>query len=187
MENLHITILKDVGGVGAAAVVTVYDAGTVDVSTIYSDDGSTAAGNPLTADAYGRTNFYAANGSYDIKVTGTGISEYTMSAVKLFDVKTVDEADTNADLDKAVSNNLAKGWETTKDSLGYYLKHTVTAGEETSGIITVTAYTTGNDSLHVFLNGSLQCITDDYAETNTTTITFVADRITEDDTLILRG
>ena len=111
MENLHITILKDVGGVGAAAVVTVYDAGTEDVSTIYSDDGSTAAGNPLTADAYGRTNFYAANGSYDIKVTGTGITEYTLLAIKLFDVKTVDEADTDTDKDKAVSNNLAKTWE----------------------------------------------------------------------------
>ena len=156
MEHLHITILKDVGGVGAAATVTVYDAGTVDVSTIYSDDGSTGAGNPLTADAYGRTNFYAANDSYDIKVSGTGITEYTMEDVKLFDES-------------------------------YYGKHTVTSGEETSGIITVPIYVTGNDTLHVFLNGSLQCVTDDYVETNTTTITFVADRLTEDDVLILRG
>ena len=156
MENLHITILKDVGGVGAAATVTIYDAGTVDVSTIYSDDGVTAAGNPLTADAYGRTNFYAANASYDINVTGTGITEYTLSAIKLFDAS-------------------------------YYAKHTVTAGEETSGIITVALYQVGNDSLHIFLNGMLQCVTDDYAETDATTITFVADRLTEDDVLILRG
>ena len=187
MENLHITILKDVGGVGAAAVVTVYDAGTEDLATIYSDDGSTAAGNPLTADAYGRTNFYAANGSYDIKVTGTGISEYTMSAVKLFDVKTVDEADTDTDKDKAVSNNLAKNWEATKNALGYYYKHTVTAGEEASGIITVPAYVTGNNSLKVFVQAILACITDDYAETNTTTVTFVADRLTEGNILIFRG
>ena len=187
MENLHITILKDVGGVGAAAVVTVYDAGTEDLATIYSDDGSTAAGNPLTADAYGRTNFYAANGSYDIKVTGTGISEYTMSVVKLFDVKVVDETDSNADKDKAVSNNLAKNWEATKNALGYYYKHTVTAGEEASGIITVPAYVTGNNSLKVFVQAILACITDDYAETNTTTVTFVADRLTEGNILIFRG
>ena len=72
-------------------------------------------------------------------------------------------------------------------ALGYYNKHTVTAGEESSGIITVPTYVTGNNSLKVFLNGMLQCITDDYAETDTTTITFVADRLTENDVLILRG
>lgn len=69
----------------------------------------------------------------------------------------------------------------------YYNKHTVTAGEEASGIITVPTYAVGDNSLSVFLNGMLQCITDDYAETNTTTITFVADRLTEDDILIFRG
>ena len=69
----------------------------------------------------------------------------------------------------------------------YYNKHTVTAGEETSGIITVPTYAVGDNSLSVFLNGMLQCITDDYVETNATTITFEADRITEDDVLIFRG
>ena len=73
------------------------------------------------------------------------------------------------------------------DHVHTYEKHTVTAGEASSGIITVPTYVTGDDSLRVFLNGMLQCVTDDYAETDTTTITFVADRLTEGDVLILRG
>ena len=186
MENLHITILKDEGGVGNGATVTVYDEGTEDLATIYSDDGSTPEDNPFTADAYGRANFYAANAAYDIKITGTGITEHTMLDVRLFDVKEVDETDSNADKDKAVSNNLAKGWEDAKDILGYYYKHIVTAGEEASGIITVPEYVTGAN-LMVFVQAIIACITDDYAETNATTITFVANRLTEDDVLIFRG
>ena len=111
MKNLHLTILKDQGGVGAGATVTVYDAGTENISTIYSDDGVTPKSNPFTVDSYGRGNFYAANGSYDINVSGTGITEYRLYGIKLFDIKAVDEISADTDKDKAVSNNLAKNWE----------------------------------------------------------------------------
>lgn len=71
----------------------------------------------------------------------------------------------------------------------YYEKHTVTAGEEASGVIDLTGgniYTTGNHSLMVFMNGQLQTITDDYAETDSNTIMFVAGRLTENDVIIFR-
>ncbi len=71
----------------------------------------------------------------------------------------------------------------------YYQLHTVTAGEEASGIIDFTGgstYTTGDNSLQVFLNGQLQTITADYAETDSDTVTFVASRLTEGDTIIFR-
>ena len=68
----------------------------------------------------------------------------------------------------------------------YYNKHVVTADEETSGVITVPAYTVGAN-LMVFVQAILACIIDDYAETNATTITFVADRLTEGNVLIFRG
>ena len=71
----------------------------------------------------------------------------------------------------------------------YYEKHTVTAGEAASGVIDLTGgntYTTGNNSLQVFLNGQLQTITDDYAETDSNTVTFVGSRLSENDVIVFR-
>ena len=36
------------------ATITVYDTGTLDLSTIFSDDGVTPLANPFTADVTGR-------------------------------------------------------------------------------------------------------------------------------------
>lgn len=58
-----------------------------------------------------------------------------------------------------------------------YQSHVVTAGEAVSGIIVLTggkSYTIGNNSLMVARENAVLQITVDYAETNTTTITFVA-------------
>lgn len=70
----------------------------------------------------------------------------------------------------------------------YYEKHVVTAGEAASGIITliVDTYTVGNNSLLVYRMGALQCITEDYAETNLSTVTFGAAVLEENDILIFR-
>lgn len=60
-----------------AATITIYDAGTLSLSTIYSDDAATptAKANPFTADATtGAWSFYAANGRYDVKFSGGGIA-----------------------------------------------------------------------------------------------------------------
>jgi len=63
-----------------AATVTVYDAGTLNLSTIYSDNSSTPKANPFTCDSTGYFFFYAANARYDITFSGTGItSPFTLS------------------------------------------------------------------------------------------------------------
>lgn len=54
--------------------VTVYTAGTVTLATIYSDNSGTAQANPFTASSAGRWFFYAANGRYDVRMSGSGIS-----------------------------------------------------------------------------------------------------------------
>jgi len=54
--------------------VTVYQAGTQSLATIFSDAASTAQANPFTANSAGRWFFYAANNAaYDIRMSGGGI------------------------------------------------------------------------------------------------------------------
>lgn len=57
------------------ATVTVYNQGTLTLSTIYSDNGITPKANPFTADATtGYWFFYAANARYDVAFSGGGIT-----------------------------------------------------------------------------------------------------------------
>ena len=69
----------------ASATITVYDEGTLDLSSIYSDEGVTAKSNPFTAETSGRFFFYAANGVYDVKISKVGYDDYTLTEVKLED------------------------------------------------------------------------------------------------------
>lgn len=77
--NLVVTV----GGVSAAqksqgsypqATVAIYNAGTLVLATIYSDNSSTPKANPFTASTTGYFFFYAANGRYDITFSGGGLS-----------------------------------------------------------------------------------------------------------------
>jgi len=80
-----------------ACTVTVYEAGTATLATIYSDDGVTALANPFTAaptpdgdlaagTPSGLWYFYAANGEYDVRFSGTGIdTAFTLGALKAYD------------------------------------------------------------------------------------------------------
>ena len=66
--------------------VTVYDAGTLDLSTIYSDDSETGKANPFTAANTGQWFFYASNGRYDIRFSGGGIPvPFTLGDHSAFD------------------------------------------------------------------------------------------------------
>lgn len=68
------------------ATVTVYAQGTVTLSTIFSDSTGTAKANPFTADANGYWFFYAGNGRYDVKFSGTGITTpFTIADYKIGD------------------------------------------------------------------------------------------------------
>src|SRR5882724_9522795 len=57
-----------------ACVVTVYNAGTLTLATLFADDIGTSKPNPFTSDSTGQWYFYAANGRYDVALTGGGIT-----------------------------------------------------------------------------------------------------------------
>jgi hypothetical protein len=50
--------------------ITVYLAGTSTPATLYSDSTGTSLANPFTANSHGRYQFYASNGSYDVRLSG---------------------------------------------------------------------------------------------------------------------
>jgi hypothetical protein len=79
----HSLVVNVDTGVGTQVEITVYDAGTLDSATIYSDSSGTGKSNPFNTDADGRFSFYADPGEYDIKASGAGITDYTLSDVSI--------------------------------------------------------------------------------------------------------
>lgn len=80
------TRILSTGAPAPSASVTVYDTGTLNLSTIYADNLLTPKANPFTADATsGYWFFYAAStGRYDIQFSGGGIvTPYTIGDVSL--------------------------------------------------------------------------------------------------------
>lgn len=73
------------GNAISGAKVYVYQANTTTLATLYNTVSATGAtkANPLTTDSYGRFWFYAQAGSYDLTVTRTGITTYTLEDVSL--------------------------------------------------------------------------------------------------------
>lgn len=69
--------------VGASVAVQTYPAGVA--ATIYSDNSGTVATNPLTTDSLGNFSFYAANGRYQLVISGAGITTRTQTDVELYD------------------------------------------------------------------------------------------------------
>ena len=66
--------------------VSVFDAGSTNLSTIFSDALGTPKANPFTADATtGYWNFFCNNGSYDVSITASGLSATTIRTVKIAD------------------------------------------------------------------------------------------------------
>lgn len=58
--------------------------GAVD-ATIYSDDGVTTKTNPMTTDSLGSFSFYAADGRYQLVISGPGITPRTVADILLGD------------------------------------------------------------------------------------------------------
>jgi hypothetical protein len=69
----------------ATCTITVYQAGTVTLATLYSDNSSTALGNPFTNQSTGTGQFFffAPNGYYDIQISATGLTTFTLSNVAI--------------------------------------------------------------------------------------------------------
>src|SRR5258708_258456 len=70
----------------AGALVTVFRAGTLTLATIFVDDGITPTPNPVSADTLGRFAFYAADGRYDLQISGGTIIPFTLSDIEISDV-----------------------------------------------------------------------------------------------------
>lgn len=68
-------------------------------ATIYSDDGSTETDNPLTTDANGKFEFYAADGRYSLTISKTGV----ITQQNITDILLEDPEDGFAELDDAGS------------------------------------------------------------------------------------
>lgn len=89
MEH-YVEVLRDqYGRAITGATVTVKNAGTSTVSTLYSDNGVTVKSNPFLTNALdGSYSFYASNGVYDITFSYPGVTFDTALTrrISLFDV-----------------------------------------------------------------------------------------------------
>lgn len=66
------------------ATVTVFNAGTAVLATIFSTEGGAPLANPFVADGNGKWQFWADQGRYDIQFSGAGITgNYTYFAVEV--------------------------------------------------------------------------------------------------------
>ena len=91
MEKYADTVANTATGlplVGASVQVNLYPSGAP--ATIYSDNGVTQAANPLTTDSNGRFSFYAANGHYQLVVSGSGIATQTINDIIILDMLPAD-------------------------------------------------------------------------------------------------
>lgn len=69
---------------GALVQVNNYPSGTA--ATIYADNGVTLATNPLTTDAVnGSFSFYAADGRYQLVISGANVQPQTLNDILLVD------------------------------------------------------------------------------------------------------
>lgn len=75
------------GDPAPGSTITVYQAGTLVLASIYSDNIGTPQANPFTsATGYnaGYFYFYAADGTYDVRISGTGVTTpYTWGDIQL--------------------------------------------------------------------------------------------------------
>jgi hypothetical protein len=82
----NVTTLR--GDAVGGAVVTVYTANSTSAkATLYLTDSTTGQtkSNPTYTDGYGRYFFYLAPGLYDIVISGTNITTYTIEDVRIYE------------------------------------------------------------------------------------------------------
>lgn len=95
MQHYSSQAFTDIGKPAGGASITVKLAGSNTNAAIYSDDGVTVKSNPFVTNNLGQFDFYAASGKYDITVTGTQITTYTLSNQVVFDPFEVSSGDQN--------------------------------------------------------------------------------------------
>lgn len=93
MQRYSSAVLSRSGNAIPGVSVTVRLAGTSTSASLYSDNGVTATANPLTTNDDGEYAFYAANGRYDLVLSGGGIVGETIPDVLLNDPVAADAVD----------------------------------------------------------------------------------------------
>src|SRR3989304_376971 len=85
LERYNNQCRIDTGPISANCTVTVYLPRTLNLATLFSANGITPLSNPFTASANGQFFFYAADGTYDVRLTGgsPSIGIFTIGAVSL--------------------------------------------------------------------------------------------------------
>ena len=86
MQKYQDVVLKPDGSVIQGASVLVQSFPGAVTSTIYFDDGVTTQANPMTTDSLGRFAFYAADGDYQLVVSGASIATQTVTGIQLLDL-----------------------------------------------------------------------------------------------------
>jgi hypothetical protein len=85
MQHYSSQVFTDLGKPAGGATITVKLPGTNTNASIFSDDGITVKSNPFVANSLGQFDFYTASGKYDITVSGTQITTYTLANQVVFD------------------------------------------------------------------------------------------------------
>ena len=99
MKKEQGAVFDRMGNAIGSVSVTVYNHGTTQKPTIYSDNGITPQSNPFQTDSMGRWAFYVANGRYDIEFSGPRISTYKLEDVFIFETGVTDHGELTGLLD----------------------------------------------------------------------------------------
>lgn len=87
MKKFYSAVINSDGKAMPNMVVKVYKNNTLELATIYYDEGITLKDNPFTTDVNGRFEFYAPDGDYDIEISGEGIESYKITDITIVDTK----------------------------------------------------------------------------------------------------
>lgn len=79
----HNTVIDLATGRGQVATIAVFDTGTGNLSNIYSNLAGSAKDNPFTTDNFGRFDFFADPGNYDIQISGVDIETYKLEGITI--------------------------------------------------------------------------------------------------------
>jgi len=85
MQKYQNNVVNSAGLAYAGATVLVQSYPALNTVSIYSDNSGTAKANPTTTDTNGQFSFYAADGRYQVTISGPGIATQVISDVLLDD------------------------------------------------------------------------------------------------------
>jgi hypothetical protein len=98
----------NLGNLVSGDTITVYKAGTLNLATLYDNDGGSQINNPVTVGTNGQYNFFVANGIYDFEMEGNGFETYKVENVKIQDAR---KLDTNEKLIFGDDGNMKMFWD----------------------------------------------------------------------------